>query len=426
LRSFLIAGLLLLAACAPQYVPGWAPAPEDIPSLETQLRDRPTNRDVRTLLGAAYLENGQPEAALEVLEPITGAGPELLALLTRGGALEELGRLDDARENYERLLRLTGTDQPEIRRATEARIALVRRLQLEAEVRGSLGREAELTGRQTELGTVAVLPFIFEGGDPRYEPLGRALAEMVVTDLGAIDRIRVLERLRVQLLLEELVLADPGEVDSATAARSGRILGAAQVIQGRVEGDDDGVSVMAALVPTRVDAVRASLDEQDELLAFFDLQKRLVLALVQEMRIQLTSTERERIQQRPTEDLEAILLFGRGLEAEDRGDFAAATRYFRQAAEADPGFGAARERAHDAEVLAGQVAITPRHLPGLVLARMPSPPEVPLSVERLRIVLADIDALVPGPEVRDPGPELLGNEGVALGPALLEIILRWP
>lgn len=426
MRCFLIVGLFLLAACAPQYVPGWAPAPEDIPSLETQLRDRPTNRDVRTLLGTAYLENRQPEAALDVLEPITGAGPELLALLTRGGALEELGRLDDARETYERLLRLTGTEHPEIRQATEARIALVRRRQLEADVRQSLEREAELADRQTELGTIAVLPFVFEGGDPRYEPLGLALAEMVVTDLRTIDRIQVLERLRVQLLLDELVPADLGEVDPATAARSGQILGAAQVIHGRVEVDDDGVSMTAALVPTRVDAARSSLDEQGELPAFFDLQKRLVLALIQEMRIQLTSAERERIHERTTENLEAVLLFGRGLEAEDRGDFAAAARYFRQAGEADPGFGTASERAGDAEVLASQAAIIPRHLPGLVLARMPSPPEVPLSVERLRLVLADIDGLVPGPEVRDPGPELLGNEGVTLGPALLEIILRWP
>lgn len=431
MRCFLLAGLLLLCACAPQYVPGVGPTPEDIRSLEAQLRDRPTHRDVRTILGAAYLENGQPEAALEVLEPITGSGPELLALLTRGGALEDLGRFDEARETYDRLLRLAGTGNPELRHAAEARVALVRRRQLEADVRRSLAREAELAERPSEMGTVAVFPFIFDGGDPRYQPLGRALAEMVVTDLGAIDRIRVLERLRVQLLLDELILADlrrvdPRRVDPATAARSGRILGAAQVIQGRIEGDADGVSVVATLVPTRVDAVLASVEDRDGLPAFFDLQERLVLTLLEEMRIQPTPAERERIQQRPTESLEAILLFGRGLEAGDRGDFAAAAHYLRQAREADPAFAAVGELADEAEVLASQAAIAPRSVPGLILARIPSPPEVPLSVERLRTLLADIDGLVPGPEVRDPGPELLGNEGVALGPAMLEIILRWP
>ena len=75
-----------------------------------------------------------------------------------------------------------------------------------------------------ELGarTVAVFPFLYRGSDPALEPLGRALSELLVTDLGQVKRLRVLERARVQVLLDEMDLAERGLVDSTTAARSGR------------------------------------------------------------------------------------------------------------------------------------------------------------------------------------------------------------
>ncbi|MGD8321934.1 MAG: tetratricopeptide repeat protein, partial [Gemmatimonadota bacterium] len=45
-----------------------------------------------------------------------------------------------------------------------------------------------------------------------------------------------------------------------------------------------------------------------------------------------------------TQSLVAFLAFSRGLEAEERGDFAEAARYYGEAADADPGFVEAREK----------------------------------------------------------------------------------
>jgi len=417
---------LLLGACAPSFVPGGVPTPREIPALESRLVDQPGDRDNRIRLGAAYVEAQRPEEALRVLQPVTGDGPELVGLLVSGGALEALGRYDEARAAYERVLRLSDPSQTELRRTAEDRIPLVRRRQLEVDVRAAVAREAELMQRTPSDEAVAVFPFIYEGTDPQYAPLGRALSEMVVTDLATIDRVRVLERVRIQLLLDELQLSESGRVDPASAVRGGRILGAGQVIQGRVGGDEDEIRILAGIVPARVGAGVSAVEDADGLQSFFDLQKRLVLAFFEGLRIQLTPAERERVLQRPTESLQAILLFGRALEAEDRGDFREAARLFGQAFQLDPGFDEADRRAVDAERLGEQATVTPRGFTGIAMTRIPTAPGVPQSVDQIRIMLAEIDALIPGPELRDPGPELLGTEGVGLGPALLEILLRWP
>src|SRR5207244_5989084 len=58
-----------------------------------------------------------------------------------------------------------------------------------------------------------------------------------------------------------------------------------------------------------------------------------------------TPAERVAISERPTRDIQAFLLYSRGLEAQDRGDFAAAAQAFGSAAQRDPGFGAAARQA---------------------------------------------------------------------------------
>ena len=67
--------------------------------------------------------------------------------------------------------------------------------------------------------------------------------------------------------------------------------------------------------------------------------------LLDKLGITLTPAERVAISERPTRDLQAFLLYSKGLEAEDRGDFVAAAQAFQGAARIDPGFRAAGQQA---------------------------------------------------------------------------------
>src|SRR5690606_16444264 len=100
-----------------------------------------------------------------------------------------------------------GKDEALKRRLAGRRDVLDRQALLR-DAREAVSREAELTSFPPQPNTVAVLPFTYRGTDARFAPLSRALAEMLVTDLGQTDRLQVLERTRIQLVLDELDLRE--------------------------------------------------------------------------------------------------------------------------------------------------------------------------------------------------------------------------
>ncbi|AMW06339.1 CsgG/HfaB family protein [Gemmatimonas phototrophica] len=82
--------------------------------------------------------------------------------------------------------------------------------------------------------TVAIMYFTNGalGKAEEYAPLSKGLAEMLITELSANTNIRVVERDRVQALLEEQNLATAGRVDQATAVKAGKVLGALHMLMG--------------------------------------------------------------------------------------------------------------------------------------------------------------------------------------------------
>ncbi len=411
----LLLALVVLGACAPatEGLPEVSPA--EIPDLEARMADTPESVPLLVRLGVAYRTAERPDDAVRVLERAADLEPGNPAAAAHLGlAYEAAGQPTEARRVYE-AYREVGTSA-ETLRWMQGRIPLVRRQEMTLEARAALEREVEMADQPIDGSAVAVLPFIYEGADPQYAPLGRALSEMIVTDLAQVDRVTVLERLRIQALLDELALAEEERVDPATAARSGRLLGAGRVVQGRLQGDDVLMSVLAGLVSSDAADELSTWSEEDRLEAIFEMQNRLTLGLFESMGVELTAAERDRIMEQPTRSLEALLAFGQGLEAEDRGDFQAAAAFYRQAAELDPEFEEVQERAEDAQVTAEAEG----ELPGDAL-------EDQLLGETVgeRASLDDLETMIPDPMVRDAVAESQGQEGIGRR-TLLEIILVRP
>lgn len=82
--------------------------------------------------------------------------------------------------------------------------------------------------------TVAVLYFTNGaiGKNADYAPLSKGMAEMLITELSANTNIRVVERDRLQSLLDEQNLSSSGRVEAGTAARLGKTLGARHMLMG--------------------------------------------------------------------------------------------------------------------------------------------------------------------------------------------------
>lgn len=233
----------------------------------------------------------------------------------------------------------------------EGRYEYLVRERLRAEAEALAAREEALaTEGEASPQTVAVFPFVYLGDDPRYAPLGRGLGEMVQADLADIGSLQVVERLRLQALLDELALSQSEAFDPATTPRVGRLLRAGRAVGGSFDVADRDLRIDAALWEWEDEPAPNLQTRSDDLDELFELKREVVLALVEQMGLELTAEEVALLDRVPTRNLQAFLLYSRALEEEDEGNFSAATSLFRQAAKVDPSFsqaaaGAARSAA---------------------------------------------------------------------------------
>jgi len=321
--------------------------PETVPELESANAQRPGDAVTLTRLGVGYFRaNRYPEARAVLDSALVIAPQSGIAAIYLGMTAEAQGDFTTARAAYQRYIEIGRSN--ELRNAARQRLALVGRRELEYQARQALARESELSQEPPHPNTIAVMPFAYTGTNAEIAPLSRGFAQLIVTDLAKSRQVTVLERERMQAMVDEMRLGEQQRADPATAARSGRLLRASRVVQGSLTDRDDNLRVDAAVVDVSTAGIAAPASGENLLTRLFDLEKQLVYDIFNGLGITLTDAERAAIEQRPTQNLQAFLAWSRGLEAEDRGDYAGARDLFEQATRLDPSFMSARQSAQEA------------------------------------------------------------------------------
>jgi TolB-like protein len=314
--------------------------PQSIPGLEEARARRPGDANTLANLGVAYFKAERFADARQALDTAVARDERNgIAAIYLGMTTEALGDFPAARVAYTHYIAIARNR--ELRETARRRLSLANRHELEFQARQALAQEATLSQTPPDANTIAVMPFSYSGTNREIQPLTRGLAQLVVTDLAKSRQIRVLEREQMQTIIDEIRLADSGRVDPQTALRSGRLLRASRVVQGSIAEQGTNLRVDAAVVDVASAGVSASAGASDALNRLFDLEKQVVLSIFNSLGIQLSDQEREAINQRPTQNVQAFLAFSRGLEAEDRGDFDGAREAYGEAAGLDPSFRAA-------------------------------------------------------------------------------------
>lgn len=390
-------------------------------ALEQRLTRSPDDGDALRDLGIIHVRTRRYARAHELLTRAFARDPE------DARTLYHLGLASEALARYDTALRVYG-QYPEVprlspyRRLLAGRYAALTRRRLQDEVRQRLAAEQTLADEAPEPRVVAVYPLAYQGDDATHAALGMGLAELISLDLANVTALRLVERARVQALLDELRLAEAGAVDPTTAPRVGQLLGAGRLVGGVYAVLPGGtLRLDAALWEADADAP-ALAPQSGALNRFFDLEKRLVFALLDGMGIVLTPEERQRIEFIPTQNLQAFLAFSRGLEREDAGAFGAAADFFAQAVRLDPGFTLAQDHldAAQGQALAGgtlEEALAAADALDPALPRSLLPGLDPLA-HRLAMMNRMLGQhLVPGLDAREPAAE--SGLGDGTGPGLL-------
>jgi tetratricopeptide (TPR) repeat protein len=358
-----ITGALILAstfgvnACATA-ISGRA---DNITRLERASTTKPESEVAQRSLGIAYFQVNRLGEARDALDRAASIDPhDGVVALYRGLTAEAQNDIPAARAAYESYLMYGKTRG--VKTQIAQRLVVIARKENQLAAKQAVAQEQQLASTPGSPRTVAVLPFKFTGADTSLTPLERGFAELVATDLSRSSQLTVVERARLQALLDEIQLQHTVGIQTGTGVRAGKILQAGRLVGGTISQLDSNQLRADAFVTNvqTTEAEGAGANDQQALDQLFTLEKNIVLRLLADMGVTLTTAERDAIEQRPTRSLAAFLAYSRGLELDDEGRFEAASRLFDNAVRLDPGFGAARQRSQEAKSASAGSNVTVR------------------------------------------------------------------
>ena len=239
-------------------------------------------------------------------------------------------------------------------------------------------------------GALGVTPFRLTGNDATLTALGFAIADLLTTDLSRSAQLHLVERGRLGEVLQELDFAKSGRVDSSTAPRAGKLLGARRLVFGALDTLSKGelrLSVRIADVETG--ALDQALDARAPLSEVLAAEKAIAMRLFDALGVTLTPAERALVETTSTASLSALTAYGRGVQAELNGDRRRALDEFQRAVVFDPGFQAAGDRAGQMKLNAQSATSSPTLLPGVKAINAP----VDATIDRLNRPLDLITSL---------------------------------
>jgi tetratricopeptide (TPR) repeat protein len=297
-------------------------------------------------LGLAYFHKNELNQALKkLLEARRLKINDGLTAFYLGQTYEALRQYDSALAEYTRCHQM-GRFQP-VAPLLKKRIRDLLLQKISAEIKTAVADENLLDLATIPENSMAVLYYKNINNWKQLDPLEKGLAQMLITDLSKVRALRLVERLKLQQLLQEIHLTHSDLFAPESVPRFGKFLGARKIIKGGFLSSDEGeIQIITAIVETRTgEIVKKEIQLKGGIHQFFELEKKLVFEIARTLGIELSFSEREAIQQYPTQDLLAFLAYAKGLDYEDQARFDEAREAYLEALTLDSQFEDARERA---------------------------------------------------------------------------------
>ena len=316
---------------------------EEVARLERKIAENPSDTRALRDLGAIHVRTKRTAKGHRYLrKAFTPDQNDPKTLFYLGIASERIGKRQTAQRLYAKY-----ADVPE-----DSRFRTLLRGRHEALVRREIRQKmSALMVQEKTLNTfpnvVAVLPLIDQGDNERYASLGHGLSKIIAADLANVEEFTLVNRFRLQSLLDEIKLSQSEYINPSAAPRIGQLLGAGRVVVGTFNvSDNETLRIDLALVDSdeTAGAVHNLKTYSGALNELFQLEQRVTFRVVDQLGAELSAGEREQIERMPTRNLQAFLAYSRGLAAEAQGNYEAAAQAFQQAQELDPGFSQAADK----------------------------------------------------------------------------------
>ena len=189
----------------------------------------------------------------------------------------------------------------------------------------------------------------------QLDALSKGLASMMIYEVSKVSSLKVVERDRINFLVDELKLQQSDLVDKSTAVRIGKLVGAHTLLMGGfMKLSKNQFRIDGRLVKVETgEIVKAEFVEgkPDEIMK---LEKDLVFKILAELDVETTEAEKKDIMQGRDTSFEALYHYSRGLAYEDKKDYIAAFQQYQKALSMAPGYVEAEKKMSRLEPFASQ------------------------------------------------------------------------
>lgn len=322
---------------------------EAIDIYNQEISKNPDKKDTWRDLAFAYYKKNEYPNALEAINKADQTDPS--TYICRGLILEVSGDIEQAIKAFSDALQYN--PPPKTRAQINSHLDALIRSSLQVELNNAVAQESSINAAEIPDNTIAVVKFDGTLLAKEIAPIAAGIGEFTMVDLSKVESLKLVERLKVEILFKELAIAQSGAVDPTQAPRFGRLLGSKSVVTGKLVGAGaERFRLDGALVNTP-DATSKLTEPGEAGLVMDDIlrvQKAMVFDVLEYLGVQPSDADRDSIMAKPTESIEAFLAFSRGVEFMALGMYEEAIEQFELALQFDGGFDLAHQELADAQI----------------------------------------------------------------------------
>lgn len=294
-----------------------------------------------------YYKQAQFDDAIEILNAI--ANDNSADIETRKEALRFLGRsytakglYDEAKKSIVNLLEL---EPPIVEFNPDYEPPVFMKLYYES--RKEFSDSYTVEKPDPGMKTMAIIDFKNRSIDKKaqYDPMEQGFADLLISRLNNSSGLKVVERERLQWILEEINLQDKYSMEGAV--RAGKLLGAQTVLLGSFIINNDEIWLGGRLVKVETSEILLTDEIKGELDDFFDLVDKLSEKISDKINVSIKDEEISEVSEGPS--LDAILAYSIGLNFLEKEDYASAYSKFQEALKFSPSYDKAKRKAESIE-----------------------------------------------------------------------------
>lgn len=199
----------------------------------------------------------------------------------------------------------------------------------------------------THAKTIAISYFDNSSGDAKYNALSKGIADMLITDLSKVKGVTIVEREKLEKLIQEIKLGQSKYFDQSTAQKLGKGLGAQNILTGSFYVLDNVVRLDARLIDVQTGGVIFAEQVSGNKNNFFALHQQLANLLAKNINVPYSPDLSGLYKAGEEVTLKEVVNYSNALELQDVGMSTDAKQILEKTIKENPKFRFAKNKLED-------------------------------------------------------------------------------